>query len=53
MIWLVSINSTEKIIIAGKGEYNPRQSTNLFDPVAFFVTDDLTLFVADWKNKHI
>jgi hypothetical protein len=51
--WLASTNYTEKIIVAGKNQRNPKESTNLFDPVAFFVTDDLTLYIADWENKRI
>ncbi|CAF1398780.1 unnamed protein product [Adineta steineri] len=51
--WLVSTNYTEKVVVAGKNQNNSRQSTDLYDPVGFFITDDLTLYIADWENKRI
>ncbi|CAF4241841.1 unnamed protein product, partial [Adineta steineri] len=51
--WLASTDYTEKIIVAGKSEQNHTQSTNLFDPADFFLTEDLTLYIADWNNKRV
>ncbi|CAF1595595.1 unnamed protein product, partial [Adineta steineri] len=51
--WLASTDYMEKIFLAGKNQYNPNQMTDLFDPVGFVVTDDLTLYIADWNNKRI
>ncbi|UJR34658.1 hypothetical protein I4U23_027435 [Adineta vaga] len=51
--WLASTNYTERIAVAGKNTEKPTQSTDVYDPITFFVTDDFTLYVADWKNKRI
>ncbi|CAF1383118.1 unnamed protein product [Adineta steineri] len=51
--WLASTDYTEKIIVAGKSERNNTQSTDLFDPAQFFITEDLTLYIADWNNKRV
>ncbi|UJR12424.1 hypothetical protein I4U23_016600 [Adineta vaga] len=51
--WLKSTNYTAKVIVAGKNHFNLNGSTDLSDPVAFYVTDDLTLYIADWNNKRI
>ncbi|CAF1338477.1 unnamed protein product [Adineta steineri] len=43
----------KKIIVAGKYQFSGNQSTDLSDPVGFVVTDDLTIYIADWQNKRI
>ncbi|CAF0901450.1 unnamed protein product [Adineta ricciae] len=53
MKWLVSTNYTEKVVVAGMHTIKPSYSTDVYDPITFFVTDDFTLYVADWKNKRI
>ncbi|UJR12428.1 hypothetical protein I4U23_016604 [Adineta vaga] len=51
--WLASTNYTKRIVVAGKNTYDPTQSTDIYDPLTFFVTSDLTLYISDWKNKRI
>ncbi|CAF1511014.1 unnamed protein product [Adineta steineri] len=51
--WLVSTNYTKNIIVAGHDGQDAWASTSLNDPVAFFITDDLTLYIADGVGKRI
>ncbi|CAF0800532.1 unnamed protein product [Adineta steineri] len=51
--WLSLANYTEKIIVAGNSQFNSQQSTGLFWLSTFFVTNDLTIYIADWKNRRI
>ncbi|UJR19040.1 hypothetical protein I4U23_022171 [Adineta vaga] len=50
--WLSSTNYTKRVIVAGKNPYK-NQSTDLWDPVKILITDDLTLYIADWNNHRI
>ncbi|CAF1258953.1 unnamed protein product [Adineta ricciae] len=51
--WLASTNYAGRIIVAGKDKGNPSYLRSLRDPGAFFITDDLTLYIADWQNRLI
>ncbi|UJR12425.1 hypothetical protein I4U23_016601 [Adineta vaga] len=51
--WLVSTNYTAKVIVAGRNQFNSHVTTDFFWVSTFFVTDDLTLYISDWKNSTL
>ncbi|CAF0901412.1 unnamed protein product [Adineta ricciae] len=51
--WLFSSNYTKKMHVAGKTGAEASGPSDLWDPYAFYVDDDLTLYIADWQNKRI
>ncbi|CAF1383132.1 unnamed protein product [Adineta steineri] len=48
--WSASTDYTERTIVAGMVQYDEKQAIG---PAAFVVTDDLTLYIADWSQRRI
>ncbi|UJR12735.1 hypothetical protein I4U23_016909 [Adineta vaga] len=51
--WLSSSNYTQRIMIAGKNDQGGNGTSDLYDSYAFYIDNDLTLYIADWENHRI
>ncbi|CAF1389808.1 unnamed protein product [Didymodactylos carnosus] len=51
--WLSSTNYSEKVLAAGNSELGGRGPNNLFNPCAFYIYNDLTLYIVDLSNHRI
>ena len=51
--WLSSTSYTRRVIVAGKSERGSNGASDLWDPSAISIDDNLTLYIADWQNKRI
>ena len=51
--WLSSTKYTRQVIVAGQNERSRNGTSDLWNPRAFSIDDNLTLYIADWHNKEI
>ncbi len=51
--WLSSTKYTRQVIVAGKNERSENGKNDLWNPRAFYIDDNLTLYISDWHNNRI